>query len=37
MNKEKLKMLKEFAEFAKEEYGLHIPISLIKDYLKTFN
>ena len=34
---EQLKALMHFAEFAKEEYGLHIPLNLIKEYVKAFN
>jgi hypothetical protein len=32
---EQLKAFMNFAEFAKQEYGLHIPLNLIKEYVKT--
>jgi hypothetical protein len=33
---EQLKAFMEFAEFAKQEYGLHIPLNLMKEYVKSF-
>jgi hypothetical protein len=32
---EQLKAFIEFADFAKQEYGLHIPLNLIKEYIKS--
>jgi hypothetical protein len=32
---EQLKAFITFAEYAKEEYGLHIPLSLMKEYVKS--
>ena len=32
---EQLKAFMHFAEFAKQEYGLHIPLNLMKEYVKS--
>lgn len=32
---EQLKAFVDFAEFAKQEYGLHIPLNLMKEYVKS--
>jgi hypothetical protein len=32
---EQLKAFIHFAEFAKQEYGLHIPLNLMKEYVKS--
>jgi hypothetical protein len=32
---EQLKAFMHFVEFAKQEYGLHIPLNLIKEYVKS--
>ena len=32
---EQLKALMHFAEFSKQEYGLHIPLNLMKEYVKS--
>jgi hypothetical protein len=32
---EQLKGFMHFAEFAKQEYGLHIPLNLMKEYVKS--
>jgi hypothetical protein len=32
---EQLKAFMHFAEFAKQEYGLHIPLNLMKEYVKN--
>ena len=32
---ERLKAFMHFAEFAKQEYGMHIPLNLMKEYVKS--